>query len=251
MLRTVIIDDESHVRETLQHMLRKFCPQVNLVGEAKSVAAGIREIREKAPELVFLDIKMDDGTGFDLLNQIGNIDFKIIFITAYEQYAIQAFGFSAIDYILKPVNPEKLADAVEKAEKLVQSSFIIQLDTLRKNLNTPENKDRKIILRTMENIYLLDVQDIIHCESDGSYTIFDTMEEGRITVSKSIKGYDDLLSGSGFLRVHRSHLINLKHVRRFSRQDGGTVVMKKGIEVPASTRGRERLMELFEEMEGE
>lgn len=251
MLRTVIIDDESHVRETLQHMLRKFCPQVNLVGEAKSVATGIREIREKAPELVFLDIKMDDGTGFDLLNQIGNIDFKIIFITAYEQYAIQAFGFSAIDYILKPVNPEKLADAVEKAEKLVQSSFIIQLDTLRKNLNTPENKDRKIILRTMENIYLLDVQDIIHCESDGSYTIFDTMEEGRITVSKSIKGYDDLLSGSGFLRVHRSHLINLNHVRRFSRQDGGMVVMKKGIEVPASTRGRERLMELFEEMEGE
>jgi two-component system LytT family response regulator len=94
------------------------------------------------------------------------------------------------------------------------------------------------------------VQDIIHCESDGSYTIFDTMEDGRITISKSIKGYDDLLSGSGFLRVHRSHLINLKHVRRFSRQDGGTVVMKKGIEVPASTRGRERLMELFEEMEG-
>jgi two-component system LytT family response regulator len=250
MLRTVIIDDESHVRETLQHMLRKFCPQVNLVGEAKSVADGIREIREKAPELVFLDIKMDDGTGFDLLDRIGNIDFKIIFITAYEQYAIQAFGFSAIDYILKPVNPEKLADAVAKAEKLVQSSFIVQLDTLRKNLNTPENKDRKIILRTMENIYLLDVQDIIHCESDGSYTIFDTMEDGRITISKSIKGYDDLLSGSGFLRVHRSHLINLKHVRRFSRQDGGTVVMKKGIEVPASTRGRERLMELFEEMEG-
>ena len=251
MLRTVIIDDESHVRETLQHMLRKFCPQVNLVGEAKSVAAGIREIREKAPELVFLDIKMNDGTGFDLLDRIGNIDFKIIFITAYEQYAIQAFGFSAIDYILKPVNPEKLVDAVEKAEKLVQSSFIIQLDTLKKNLNTPENKDRKIILRTMENIYLLDVQDIIHCESDGSYTLFDTMEDGRITISKSIKGYDDLLSGSGFLRVHRSHLINLKHVRRFSRQDGGVVVMKKGIEVPASTRGRERLMELFEEMEGQ
>lgn len=251
MLRTVIIDDESHVRETLQHMLRKFCPQVKLVGVASGVASGIREIREKAAELVLLDIKMDDGTGFDLLDQIGNIDFKIIFITAYEQYAIQAFGFSAIDYILKPINPEKLADAVKRAEQMVQGNFIIQLDTLRKNLKTPENKNRKIILRTMENIYLLDVQDIIHCASDGSYTIFDTMEDGRITISKSIKGYDDLLSGSGFLRVHRSHLINLKHVRRFSRQDGGVVVMKKGIEVPASTRGRERLMELFEEMEGE
>lgn len=250
MLRTIIIDDESHVRETLQHMLRKFCPQVKLVGEAASVASGIRVIREKAPELILLDIKMDDGTGFDLLDQIGNIDFKIIFITAYEQYAIHAFDFSAIDYILKPVNPEKLTDAVTKAEQMVLSSFILQLDTLKKNLNTPENRDRKIILRTMENIYLIDVQDIIHCASDGSYTIFDTIEEGRITISKPIKEYDDLLAGSGFLRVHRSHLINLKHVRRFSRQDGGMVVMKKGIEVPASTRGRERLMELFEEMEG-
>jgi len=250
MLRTIIIDDEPHIRETLRHMLRKFCPQVRLVGEADSVATGIREIREKAPELVLLDIKMDDGTGFDLLDKCENIDFKIIFITAYEQYAIRAFGFSAIDYLLKPVNPEKLADAVKRVEQLVQSSFITQLDTLKKNLNTPVDKDRKIILRTLDNIYLLDVQDIIHCASDGSYTVFDTLEEGRITVSKGIKIYDDLLSDSGFLRVHRSHLINLKHVRRFSKQDGGLVVMKNNIEVPASTKGRERLMELFEEMEG-
>lgn len=250
MLRTIIIDDEPHVRETLQHMLRKFCPEVKLVGEADSVATGIREIREKVPELVLLDIKMDDGTGFDLLDQFEDIDFKIIFITAYEKYAVEAFGFSAIDYILKPVNPEKLAGAVKRAEQLVQSNFNTQLDTLKKNLNIPDKQERKIILRTLKNIYLLDVQDIIHCASDGSYTVFDTLEEGKITISKNIKEYDDLLSDSGFLRVHRSHLINLKHIRRLSKQDGGILVMNQGIEVPVSTRGRERLMELFEEIAG-
>ncbi|MEZ5196999.1 MAG: LytTR family DNA-binding domain-containing protein [Bacteroidales bacterium] len=250
MLRTLIIDDEPHIRETLIHLVEKYCPQVKVVGEAESVASGIRAIREKIPELVLLDIKMDDGNGFDLLNHFENIDFKVIFITAYEKYAIQAFGFSAIDYLLKPVNPEKLAEAVKRAEQMVQQDFNTQLVTLKENLKTPENKNRKIILKTMENIYLLDVQEIIHCASDGNYTIFETINDEKIVVSKIIKEYDELLSDSGFFRVHRSHLINLKHIRRLSKQDGGYVVMSNGIEVPVSSRGRERLLELFEEIAG-
>lgn len=248
MLRTLIIDDEPPVRNTILGLLNKICPQVNVVGEANSVKTGIRAIQEKSPDLVLLDIKMDDGTGFDLLNQIRNINFKIIFITAYEEYAIQAFGFSAIDYILKPINPEKLADAVKRAEQMKQQVFNTQLGALKENLGNPEKQNKKIILKNMESIFLLNVDDIIHCESDGSYTVFEIKDNQKIVVSKVLKEYDKLLSGSGFLRIHRSHLINLKHIKRFDKLDGGNVVMSNGNLISVSTSGRERLLELFEEL---
>ncbi len=250
MLRTLIIDDEPHVRETLRHLIVKYCPLVTIVGEAGSVAGGTREIREKVPDLVLLDIKMDDGSGFDLLNRFEHIGFKIIFITAWEKYAIQAFGFSAIDYILKPINPDKLAEAVKRADQQVQASFNMQLGALQENIRTPESEKRKLVLKTSDKIYLLGVQEIVCCESDGNYTVFTTIDGEKITVSKLLKEYDELLSESGFFRVHRSSLINLKHIRRFEKQDGGLVVMSNGDKIAASTRGRERLMELFDELSG-
>ena len=250
MLRTLIIDDEPPVRATLQGLLKRICSQVNMVGEANSVASGIRAIREKSPDLVLLDIKMDDGTGFDILNHFENINFKIIFVTAYEEYAIQAFEYSAIDYLLKPVNPEKLTEAVKRAAITNQQEFNKQLDALRENLENPEKSNKKIILKNHKSIYLLNVNDIIHCESDGSYTIVEANDNQKIMVSKVLKEYDKLLSGSGFLRVHRSHLINLKHIKRFDKLDGGNVIMSNGHQIPVSTSGRERLLELFEELGG-
>jgi two-component system, LytTR family, response regulator len=248
MLRTLIIDDELHVRETLRYLLAKCCPLVQLVGEAGSVEEGAKEIREKVPDLVLLDIKMDDGTGFELLERFGYIGFKIIFVTAWEKYAIEAFRFSAIDYLLKPVNPEKLAEAVKRAGQQVQSAFNLQLNTLQENMKVREGKNRKLVLKTSNKIYLLEVKDLIYCESDCNYTVFTTLDEEKITVSKLLKDYDELLSDSGFFRVHRSSLINLKHIKRFEKQDGGFVVMSNGDKIPASSRGRERLMELFEEL---
>jgi len=250
MLRTLIIDDEPHVRETLRHLLEKFCPEVKLVGEAGSVAEATREIREKVPDLVLLDIRMDDGTGFDLLEKFEHIGFKIIFITAWEKYAIQAFGFSAVDYILKPVNPEKLAEAVKRAGQQLQSSFNTQLSALQENMKTPEREKRKLVLKTSDKVYLLEVKDLIYCSSDCNYTVFTTIDDEKITVSKLLKDYDELLSDSGFFRVHRSSLINLKHIKRFEKQDGGYVVMSNGDRIAASTRGRERLLELFDEIAG-
>jgi len=250
MLRTLIIDDEPPVRDTLRGLLLKTCPQVNVVGEANSVKSGILAIREKSPDLVLLDIKMDDGTGFDLLNHFENINFKIIFVTAYEEFAIQAFGFSATDYLLKPVNPEKLAEAVKRAGLLHQNEFNIQLGALRENLENIGNQNKKIILKNQESIFLLNTSDIVHCMSEGSYTAFETSDNQNILVSKNLKEYEDLLAGSGFLRVHRSHLINLRHVKRFDKQEGGVVVMTNGSQVPASTSGRERLLELFAEIGG-
>jgi two-component system LytT family response regulator len=251
MLRTLIIDDESPVRDTLSRLITKTCTQVKLVGEANSVKTGLIAIREKAPDLILLDIKMDDGTGFDLLNQIKNINFKIIFITAYEEFAIRAFEFSAIDYILKPVNPEKLATAVKRAAQLKTKDFNTQLSALKENIENPSRLHKKIVLKSQESIFLLDIDDIVHCDSDGSYTVFETTADQKIVISKVLKEYDKLLSGSGFLRVHRSHLINLKHIIRFDKQDGGYVVMSSGSKIPVSNSGRERLLELFEELGNE
>ncbi len=235
----------------MRGLLDKTCQRVKIVGEATSVASGIRAIREKSPDLVLLDIKMDDGTGFDLLKRFENINFKIIFVTAYEEYAIRAFEFSAIDYILKPVNPEKLVEAVKRADCLRQKEFNTQLGALRENLENPGKQNKKIILKNQESIFLLNIDEVIHCESDGSYTIFETANQQRILVSKVLKDYDHLLSDSGFLRVHRSHLINLKHIKRFDRQDGGYVIMSNGAQISVSTSGRERLLELFEKLGNE
>ena len=250
MLRTLIIDDEAHIRDTLISLLKDYCPQVKIVGEANSVASGITAIRNKFPDLILLDIKMDDGSGFDLLQQIDPIKFKIIFVTAYEKHAIEAFKFSAVDYLLKPVNPEKLAEAVQRAEKVVQKTFLKQLDALSENINPANTQNKKIVIKTSDNIYLLNTREIIHCESDDCYTIIKSVNEEKIVVSKVLKEYDELLSNHGFFRVHRSHLVNLQHIKRFEKQEGGSVVMSNNQKIPVSSRARERLLELFERITG-
>jgi two-component system LytT family response regulator len=246
MLRTIIIDDEAPVREMLARLVKKFCPQVQLVGEAYSVASGLKAIRELNPGLLLLDIKLEDGTGFDILRQLGNIDFKIIFITAYEKYAVQAFKFAAIDFILKPVNPEELADAVMRAENLSQHQFNTQLQALEENLKTDIHQKKKMVLKTQENIFLLDLQNIIHFESDGCYTRVYATEVEPILVSRTLKDYDEMLSGSSFYRVHKSYLINLNHIRRFERQEGGTIVLTGNHKIPVASRKRDELLEIFE-----
>jgi two-component system LytT family response regulator len=156
MLRTVIIDDEELVRETIRMMLTMHCPQVKLAGEAGGVESGQKLIRDLHPHLVLLDIRMDDGTGFDLLHRFEQIDFKVIFITAYEKYAVEAFRFAAVDFLLKPVNPEDIAIAVKRAETLVQEHFNSQLQALEENLRTEFRQKKKIVLRTQENVHLAD-----------------------------------------------------------------------------------------------
>jgi len=248
MLRTIIIDDEAHIRDTLVSMLNDYCPQVKIVGEANSVTSGIITIQNKIPDLILLDIKMDDGSGFDLLQQIDPINFKIIFITAYEKHAIEAFKFSAIDYLLKPVNPEKLAEAVQRAKRLVQQTFNRQLDALKENISPVNTQNKKIVVKTADKIYLLNTHDIIHCQSDDCYTFIESLNEDKIVVSKVLKEYDELLSNHGFIRVHRSHLVNLQHIKRFEKQEGGFVVMSNEQKVPVSSRARERLLELFDKI---
>ncbi|MCK9423660.1 MAG: LytTR family DNA-binding domain-containing protein [Bacteroidales bacterium] len=248
MIRVVIIDDEDHIRDSLTKLLARYCPQVTVAGTADGIASGKKVIRELHPDLVLLDIQMNDGTGFDLLQSVSPIDFKVIFITAYDQYALQAFRFSAVDYLLKPVNPEYLVVAIERANQLITDHFNMQMNALYENLRTVARQDKKIILKTTEQIHLLDLKSIVSCESDSCYTTVHTMEGVHIMVAKTLKEFEEMLTGCGFYRVHKSHLINLAHIKRFDKQDGGYIVLTNNLKIPVASRKREEMMELLERM---
>jgi two-component system LytT family response regulator len=248
MIRVVIIDDEDHIRDSLTKLLARYCPQVTVAGTADGIASGKKVIRELHSDLVLLDIQMNDGTGFDLLQSVSPIDFKVIFITAYDQYALQAFRFSAVDYLLKPVNPEYLVVAIERANQLITDHFNMQMNALYENLRTVARQDKKIILKTTEQIHLLDLKSIVSCESDSCYTTVHTMEGVHIMVAKTLKEFEEMLTGCGFYRVHKSHLINLAHIKRFDKQDGGYIVLTNNLKIPVASRKREEMMELLERM---
>jgi len=248
MLRVLIIDDEAHMRDTLVKLLELHCPDVLVVGQASGVVTGAAAINEFHPDLVFLDIQMKDGTGFDLLYNLPSIDFKVIFVTAYDKYALQAFRCSAVDYLLKPVNPELLADAVKRAGKIIQEHFNLQMKALEENLKSVNKQHKKIIIKTTENIHLLDMKSIISCESENSYTTIHTAEGDKILVSKTLKEYEDMLADCGFYRVHKSYLINLLQIKRFERQDGGYIVMSNDMKIPVASRKRDELLLLFEKL---
>ena len=248
MLRALIIDDEAHMRDTLVKLLGLHCPEVQVVGQASGVATGTAAINEFHPDLVFLDIQMKDGTGFDLLYNLPSIDFKVIFVTAYDQYALQAFRCSAVDYLLKPINPELLTDAVKRAGQMIQEHFNLQMKALEENLKSVNKQHKKIIIKTTENIHLLDMKNIISCESENSYTTIHTAGGDKILVSKTLKDYEDMLADCGFYRVHKSYLINLLQIKRFERQDGGYIVMCNDLKIPVASRKRDELLQLFEKL---
>lgn len=246
MLRTVIIDDEPHMRQSLERIVKDHCPNARLVGSAGSVGEGVKTIRKYHPDLVLLDIKLDDGTGFDILSQLEPVDFKVIFITAFDQFAIKAFKFSALDYLLKPFDPADLTEAVNRAEKLVIQEMNMQLKSLQDNLQNGGNSVKKIVLKTIDKIYLIKVSDIVYCQSDGNYTRFNLVDNQSILVSNTLKDYDEMLREFGFFRVHQSYLINLSFINRFEKTEGGSVILNNDHRVPVASRKREQLMDLFE-----
>jgi two-component system LytT family response regulator len=245
MLRTIIIDDEAHMRQSLETLLKANCPNVKIVSKADSVISGVESIEKLHPDLVLLDIKMDDGTGFDLLDQLPSIDFKVIFITAYDEFAIQAIKFSALDYLLKPVDVDDLVHSIGKAENMILKELKIKLNVLEDNLQTDDGLKKKIILKTFDNIHLVKVRDIIYCESDINYTRFHLIDGQEIIISVTLKEYDDMLSKSGFFRVHKSYLVNLSHIERFEKREGGSVILTNSHKVPVASRKREHLLEIF------
>lgn len=248
-MKTIIIDDEEKARKTIANYLSLYCKNIEVIAQAESVQAGCDVILRHNPELVILDINMPDGTGFDLLKKIDPVNFKLIFITAYEEYAIKAFKFSALDYLLKPVNPQELIDAVEKARKSIDNeSLEMKFKAFLTNYHNPSNTDKKIVLKTSESIHLIDIKNIIRCAADGNYTIFYTIDGKKIMVSKILKDYDEMLAEYGFIRPHHSHLVNMNYIQSFEKRDGGSIIMKDKSIVPVSSRRKDELLNLFEKL---
>jgi two-component system LytT family response regulator len=249
MLRLVIIDDMQNAREVIASVIKKHCKQAEVVGTADGVKSGIQVIREQKPDIVLLDIQMHDGTGFDLLNKIKPVDFQVIFISAYEEHALKAFKFSALDYILKPIDSNELITAIRKAEEAVQQTNKTQnFDVLESNYSSEGKESKKVILKTIESIYVIGIKDIIRCESDENYTYFFLNDGRKILISKPLKEYDELLSEFGFFRVHQSHLINLDYFEHFKKADGGFAVMKDLSVIPVSTRKRDSFLQAINKL---
>lgn len=245
-LRTVLVDDEPGAREALAALLQAYCPQAELVGQADGVQAGVELIKRTAPDLVVLDVELADGDGFGLLQHFAAVEFKIVFVTAHREYALRALKCSALDFLLKPVDPDELVAAVQKAEKaLAQTTLQAQLQALLDNLASGEKEPKKLVLRTAESVYVVSSADIIRCEAAGNYTQFFLKNGNRLLISKTLKEYDELLQKSGFFRAHQSHLVNLQYLERYDKRDGGVVVLQDKSAVPVAGRQRERLFELL------
>lgn len=245
-MRALIIDDEKKARETIKNIIQLYCPEINITGEADSVKTGLELIARENPELVFLDINLSDGNGFDLLKKITPINFKIIFISAHEDHALKAFKFSALDYILKPVNPDELVAAVEKAKSYhVKDNINQKFEAFISNMENISREVKKIILKTSDSIHVINVNEIIRCEADRNYTVFKLNSGKQILVSNTLKEYDEMLSGYQFFRTHQSHLVNINHISSYEKKEGGFLVMKDKSIVPVSVRRKELLLDLL------
>lgn len=249
MIKAVIIDDEENTREVLTGVLNLKCKDVEVVGYGKDVKSGIEAINKYKPDVVLLDIKMPDGTGFDLLLRIKAeaYNFHVIFITAYEEYALKAFRFSAIDYLLKPIDPNELYKAIEKCKTMHKDEFKQKMETFSYN-SDKQGENKKIVLKTQDAIHIVKVNDIIRCESDGGYTTFFTVNNGKIMVSHSIKDFEELFEEFGFFRIHQSHLLNLAFVKRFDKREGGYVIMSDESVVPVSRRKKDAFLTIINEI---
>jgi two-component system LytT family response regulator len=249
MLKLLIADDEENVQETISAIVEKYCRGVSIVACTASVSATVKAIQQYEPEIVLLDIEMKEGTGFDVLKKITDPKFRIIFVTAYQEYAVEAFRFSALDYILKPIDQELLVQAIKKAsESIDREKLSLKIDSFMFNMDHISKEMKKIALKTADNIHLVNLRDIVYCEADRSYTYFYLNDKSRVTVSSPLGQYEDLFNGYGFLRIHSSFLVNINYIKRYEKGDGGKVIIDDKTSLPVSTRKKEQLMQLLSKL---
>lgn len=247
MKKVLIIDDEKRIRDFVKRMIDSFGLNVEVFTDGENVETGLNAIKTLKPDIVFLDIQMPDGTGFDLLNQVGEKSFELIFITAFQEYAIMAIKFSALDYILKPIDAEELKTALQNALDTIEfKKEETQYEALTHNLNN--HQKRKLVLKTQESVHVVDLSEIIRCEADKNYTFFYLNNGKKILVSRTLKDFELLLANHGFFRVQQSHLINLEYIDRYDKTEGGSVVMKDGAAVPLSTAKKDQFFQLLENL---
>ena len=241
-MNAIIIDDESSGRKTIRSFITKYAPKLQIIAEAESVKTGLDVIHNNQPDVVFLDIRMNDGTGFDLLEKLGAITFQLIFVTAYEEHAIKAFKYSAVDYLLKPLDPD---DFIASVSKLKKQSKLEEIEQKVELLLQNNNKIEKIALPTLSGLNMIKICDIVHCESDNNYTNFHLIDGLKLLVSRTLKEYDEMLSSSGFYRTHKSHLVNVKYIVEYIKGEGGIVKLENGDHVEVSRRRKDGLIQVL------
>ncbi len=246
MINVAVIDDEEGSVELTRNLLGLCDVPVQVIGTAYSVESGHQLLLSHAPDLVFLDVEMKDGTGFDLLKRFKTIDFKVIFITAHQEFAIEAFKFSALDYLLKPLSPLDFMAAIKKAEQAISSEELnVKLQALLHNINDQSRSRKKVVLKTSDRIYAIYASDIIRFEADGSYTTVYLNDGKKVVVSRLLKEFDEMLAPMGFARPHQSHLINIEQIFCFAKAESH-IVMKDNSIVPVSARKKELVMSLIQ-----
>ena len=242
MFKTIIVDDENKGRRSLQRLLELLQAPVEIIDTAATVKEAISKIDSLKPELVFLDIMLQQGTGFDVLEKIKHTKFHLIFVTAYDQYALQAFRYSAIDYLTKPLDPDLLEESLQRLTELPKEQELSpKLEALKENHKSLD----KLALHDAQGIQLVRVKDILYCKSQNNYTEFHLVDQKSILVSRTLKDFDELLGQNGFFRVHQSYLINLNRITQYLKQDGGYVKMEDGTLITVSRRKKEELLKLF------
>lgn len=247
MLTAIIVEDLKDAMQLLKSDIETHHPDIKIIATAQSVVEAAKALRNTEPDILFLDIMLGDGTGFDVLEIFPELKSKIIFVTASDEFAIKAFKFAAIDYVLKPYANEELSEAIKRAKQQLQPNKE-RLDILKQTLNSPNKKPDKISLHTLDKISIVNLDDIIRCESDSNNTMFYLKEEKKVFVTKTLKYFADLLKPYGFLRVHQSHLVNLQGISAFIKTDGGYLMLKNGKSVPVSVRKKSEVIEVLDQM---
>ncbi|HVF81633.1 MAG TPA: LytTR family DNA-binding domain-containing protein [Flavisolibacter sp.] len=245
MVRCILIDDENNSLEVMEWLLKKYCPQVKIEAACRAAADGIEAIKKFAPDVVFLDIEMPHMNGFDMLEQFDKLTFDVVFCTAYDQFAIKAFKYSALNYLLKPIDPDDLVETVRRVEEKKAAPQKEQIELLLQNLKQPAAPAlNRIALTTSDGLLFADAADILYCEALSNYTSV-VLKTQKVLVSKTLKEIDEVLSGGPFYRIHHSYLINLNQVQKYVRGEGGYVMMPDGKSVSISRAKRQEFVEMF------
>lgn len=242
MIRTVLVDDEVDSIRVLQKLLEAFCPDVSVVGQADGVESAARLIRATSPDLVILDIEMVQGNAFDLLNQLQPLSFRVIFVTAFDNYAIRAFKYSAVDYLLKPVDIEELRNAISRVAAIPRDSLAQQMRLLMENVGALQVSQQKMAIPTITGLIFVPVHDILRFEGKGGYTHIYLGNGEQIVATRTIKDYEDILPEAVFFRIHNSQIINLQKIQKYNKGRGGTVTMEDGSVIEVASRRREEFL---------
>lgn len=245
MYKAIIVDDENRSVETMKIILQQFCSdEVKVVGTANSIQEAYTLIHAVSPDIVFLDVEMPHGSGFDLLERIPKPNFEVIFTTGFDRYAVTAIKFSALDYLLKPINIEEVKEAVLKAKKRIEGKHTQNnLEHLINNLRHPKDKTNKIPISVVNGFQFVPVNTIVYCEADDDYTYIHLTENQKLIVSKNIKEFEDILADYDFFRIHHSFLINRDYIKKYVKGEGGTILTEQGNELPVSRRRKQDFLE--------